>query len=902
MTLLIAKGLESRRWRRGARYPAPPVNAGPGGNPPVSAISLFPPAPTVLDGSVAGSSIGSLGRTGGDGDGTWALTGDLATIAEISGTTLRLTTTASTATHDGTTGTITYTGDSAGGTAAPIAVTLGVRAPATSGYDIAAMRVAPSFPTEGITVAQIGADVTVVEDNATNFWQVTASDLPALNGLVGQQFKRLRDVVNAVNAVDCVVKLPACRVQLHADINHEMPTRLTLQGTVDGNGRPATMLRGCVSANHFQRDGASTASLLACSIWAKDIRFGVFPEDEPLLLPPNDPIAYWIPGGAFNMVFAGDLIIQNCEIVGFQRNGIALTNDRMWDRTNNVNVWLYDCRLMNNGQNGLKHNIYTHATNELRMVRCVSARPRYGHAVKMDGERLILIDCFISNGAHDFIGGNWNFDDNEAAIPAHPINTTRDTDVLIYSSVIHNASPLKGSGAFDPNPRGFFETTSRRSHWGGYGLKFPPMFQEDRAWGLSSAGEPAPTFEAYSPSPYISGLSRGVATAATALGSTTLVLKVMGYIGGNEGTGSGPELGSRYEFRLYTGGIWGYGGQVIETAGVCVDRGSTWTNKAGDKTEYTGNDVVFELDAPLPVALGAASPGVARLEGEPWYQPLFEPKIWNPADPDYYWPKIKGVDGSLDHENKQEHFYSHWLTDCMFVSSQKGWGGGGASFLLHLDNTRFLLQYGASKRPGSMPMPPMSCPAGRWDAGPDAGEFVWLADNYGNDGIMWGTDPVQSDYVHPWMTSIRNLSIATRDGGMVPLYTGEYYQDTPLPVIPGTPQKIWKLDEIGATVALADSSPVPSMTCRSAIDGAHPAGATTLTFVSASGVSVGHRLHVMFEPKAGTVPMQAATVTAVSSNDVTIDAPLARDLAGGEAVVAFVPAGTKPAWWNDGVS
>jgi hypothetical protein len=58
----------------------------------------------------------------------------------------------------------------------------------------------------------------------------------------------------------------------------------------------------------------------------------------------------------------------------------------------------------------------------------------------------------------------------------------------------------------------------------------------------------------------------------------------------------------------------------------------------------------------------------------------------------------------------------------------------------------------------------------------------------------------------------------------------------------------------------------------------------------------------MFEPKAGTVPMQAATVTAVSGNDVTIDAPLARDLAGDEPVVAFVPAGTKPTWWNDGVA
>jgi len=98
---------------------------------PLSAISLTPDPLSAQDGAAAGTVIGQLARTGGRGDGTWSLTGDLAAIATINGTSVELTTTVDTATHDGTTGTISYSGDSAGGSAADITTSLQVSTAAT---------------------------------------------------------------------------------------------------------------------------------------------------------------------------------------------------------------------------------------------------------------------------------------------------------------------------------------------------------------------------------------------------------------------------------------------------------------------------------------------------------------------------------------------------------------------------------------------------------------------------------------------------------------------------------------------------------------------------------------------------------------------------------------------------
>lgn len=100
--------------------------------PPLSAISVSPEPLSAQDGATSGTVIGTLSRTGGHGNGTWDLTGDLGNIATINGTDIELTTTVDTATHDGTTGTISYTGDSAGGSASAITTSLAVTSAMTS--------------------------------------------------------------------------------------------------------------------------------------------------------------------------------------------------------------------------------------------------------------------------------------------------------------------------------------------------------------------------------------------------------------------------------------------------------------------------------------------------------------------------------------------------------------------------------------------------------------------------------------------------------------------------------------------------------------------------------------------------------------------------------------------------
>ena len=99
---------------------------------PVTAINVSPNPPSVADGAVSGTSFATLQRTGGQGDGTWSLTGDLATIAQVAGTSLELTVQADEASHDGTTGTVSYSGDSAGGSPADVTVDLQVVVAATN--------------------------------------------------------------------------------------------------------------------------------------------------------------------------------------------------------------------------------------------------------------------------------------------------------------------------------------------------------------------------------------------------------------------------------------------------------------------------------------------------------------------------------------------------------------------------------------------------------------------------------------------------------------------------------------------------------------------------------------------------------------------------------------------------
>ena len=170
---------------------------------PVSGISAQPSDPSVGDGATAGTTITNLQRTGGAGDGTWQLTGDLAAIAEVSGAKLQLTTTVSIASHDGPTGSVDYAGDSAGGNPDPVVVTLSVVDAATS---------------LSLTASPGGAEQTGALDNSSPFVRmrilppntplIPAENLPgsvtAAQGKRGGTWTRA-GAENVVNAADMAI-------------------------------------------------------------------------------------------------------------------------------------------------------------------------------------------------------------------------------------------------------------------------------------------------------------------------------------------------------------------------------------------------------------------------------------------------------------------------------------------------------------------------------------------------------------------------------------------------------------------------------------------------------------------------------------------------------------------------
>jgi hypothetical protein len=208
---------------------------------------------------------------------------------------------------------------------------------------------------------------------------------------------------------------------------------------------------------------------------------------------------------------------------------------------------------------------------------------------------------------------------------------------------------------------------------------------------------------------------------------------------------------------------------------------------------------------------------------------------------------------------------------------------------------------------------PASVDAGNWPDVAGAAEFQWLADDATAQLTLWGTqpDPGVDDFTHPWIPAFRNTSIRPLNGGAST--RPDFFVHANMWEVSFNkvhkPATVLALETNGDVTDLGeplldhkDRSPARNTSITPAVSGAHPAGATDLAVDDAAGVQVGDRLHVRFAPKVGAVQMLATTVQGVDGNTLTLADALPRDLAGGEEVAAFTPAGAKPSWWNDGVA
>jgi hypothetical protein len=328
----------------------------------------------------------------------------------------------------------------------------------------------------------------------------------------------------------------------------------------------------------------------------------------------------------------------------------------------------------------------------------------------------------------------------------------------------------------------------------------------------------------------------------------------------------------------------------------------------GAEMTSTGTEGTITLPEPLAFDIPAYySNFLIKRSTDAWDRPRLEPKFYNKSDPDYYWAKIDDGNKRPDYVNAQQHLHMQWFTDCMFLHS--------------LGSTRSRpIRYAADEavgiNPGNssyelLPFPPLNRPQGATAAWPDdADAGVWDVTATSNKTSVFGTDPAAGDdWLTPWVVAARNNSVRPLAGGSTTRPEGFLMADSVWGRRPyQSPVSTLHLEANGTVsdeyAYLADDNdftPERNTDVTTTVAGAQ-APADRLTVADATGIAAGDRLHVRFAPKVGAVQMHATTVTGVDGSDVLLLEPFARDLAGGEEVAVFTPAGAKPAWWNDGVS
>lgn len=747
----------------------------------------------------------------------------------------------------------------------------------TSLFDVEAIRQSPNFATDGITIEMIGRVTDVTESVGTSIYRVASSTLTETDHLVGNEYDRMRNILSDVADVQfnnknlgIAIHLPAVKIvqSVYFDVIGLGP--LYLIGETDEFGEPATMLKANFPV--YAENATSDEERLYTQLWMKNIRLGAYPEDMSAMFSNNDRH-----DGSVMLYSGGGIVLDNCRVFGNKDDGLGSDNVFIKPKRESGRFWVYDSVIGFSGRQGTKHNLYIHAIGDFRFVRSVSMRPRHGHAIKIECDRAAIIDSFISNSAH-YYNGSWDFDGVQWN-NAFPIDTTRHTDILLLNSVVH----WKDSDRTN-DPKGGINQQSRRNAWGGFSLKMPPVFVPSSAWN--------DRFDMK----WLSGRSgddtktdvRSFWTNGTIQqGDTTLPITRFGHIGETEYSTNSPKLNDRFTVRLL---LKNQSDEVIhETGATVTDPGSG------------GNNVVLEMDEPIPIAFDEMTV-CAKPEAVAWDKPILNPAFWNPDDPDYYWPKIDDGAGELNYTSNdaQQHFHAQWITECMFLS---GWNAAGDCQLMRTDGTPNAEMYiGTGRRPALFPLPPMNAPDGSWTVGPDAADFDFVTEQFAIDRTFFGTQGVSTDYVHPFFTGMRNIGTAKRPNSVLPDITVSHFIDA-VGMPPPREQVVVELqpDASVRRIDSANNTP-PAVAATPTVSGAHSTGTTSLTVDDATGVQVGTRVHVRFEPKAGTVQMQATQITAVAGTTLTLADPLARDLAGGEEAAIFTPAGAKPPWWNDGVA
>ena len=800
-------------------------------------------------------------------------------------------------------------------------------------------------PSYGVTVDYLGASNNFIEDNSTEFWTITDSDGFPFDDLVDTNYTRFTQLVAAVIAVmeangDVPGAVKFTRAvtwePFFGTWSHTAGATLSIIGVVDGNGEPVVNVKGgCSQGISSSSDPIKQAANV---MYVKDMRIGVEPGDETSTIQNGDAR---ISGSGIFHIRGGSTFVDNCRIVGMAENGITFDNVTIENKQNESDLRVYNTHIQLCGGGGDKHNLYAHASREVRVVRCVLGKPTFGHGLKFEGPRTVVCDCYFSN--YEFLQEGVWLPSTTIPVEAAQLNYYRMSDVYVNGCVF----VLE---ADDADPKNFVNSVGRRNAQATFSIKVPNAFGPDSpipdrynfdfwpndiAWRGDDADNRASTTLSWQI--YVPNINNTPVPPAAQ--DTSFQVRQLTWVGRLSGSNYQPGVGSQWTLRFLDRALNNYEtAQIIEMerATVTAVTSTLVTFDLSTCTSTTVDGVAQGTPGELPVNMTASSPGVMHLsdtqngvdyadtadywssfhgaadEGGDWEFPeSLRSEYWNADDPNYYWGLIDDGAGAVDHTNlsKRNLYHSRFFTDCMFlwrrntnVTSTKG-----TPIFLHYNHPTVLSCGGISNDMPYLP-PPLNDPQGAWTGDPSWSTLDYLPDDFSTTFMFYGTPGSTNDYKCPYWTGVRNISYGPKAGGSMYANDGIWHEFTQAPSAEETehtiyPETFLQLQSDGSAAALATKT-IPAMAATTTVSGAHVATAETITIADATGVAVGQRGHIAYAPVAGMEgagALQTFVVTAIDGTDIDISQPIARALAGGEVVHFFTGAGTPPAYWTDGV-
>ena len=307
------------------------------------------------------------------------------------------------------------------------------------------------------------------------------------------------------------------------------------------------------------------------------------------------------------------------------------------------------------------------------------------------------------------------------------------------------------------------------------------------------------------------------------------------------------------------------------------------------------------------IGVRPASLWIAKLPTDVYDCPIFNSAYFNRHDPNYYWSKIDDGSGLPDHENAQDWLSPRWFTDCLVMGDYTA--RFGAYFSCEsATNYMYLGRVGAS-----LPRPPMNYPVAQGQSAPahwpdiaGAAEFAYLENQGQTDArFPFGANGSLDDYVQPFFWAFRDTSVRGWRGAQNGGTARVQFQQRP---------NQSHTDEKHAPLFVLDGSGVAQRTVTDEADpfviaatpevsGAHAAGTRVLNVTDSIGMAAGQKVHLRYMPQRGRRQLHVTSVVSVDGpGRITLADTTDHDLVGGEEIATFAAAGTKPGWWNDGVS